>query len=426
MANLKEGAFDNTPFFEKFYRKEVSSMASKFERVEKNELCAGCGLCGSVFSKIDIVYSDKGYIRPEAKAELTVEEDNMFGEFCPGYTIKHDLIEVKDYVWGSHEDILLSYASEENIREKASSGGVLSALLIYLLQKKKIDAVIHIGVSKENPLLNEIKISSTKEEVLHNAGSRYAPSAPLSNIVELLDSDKKYAFVGKPCDVGGLRMFAKVDKRVDERIPYILSFFCAGVPSVQGTKNILQKFDVKEEEVKAFRYRGEGWPGLTKIETKDGRIFTMKYEESWGKILNKTLQRRCKICIDGIGEFADIVCGDGWFGDEKGYPKFEEDKGRSIVVIRNKKGKDIFNEALKENYLIVDSKVDFKYMKNIQPFQYERRTTLIAKIQAMKLFNIKTPIYSWKVLFKASKYNTTKKLLRTFAGTSKRIVDKKL
>ncbi|WP_163193793.1 Coenzyme F420 hydrogenase/dehydrogenase, beta subunit C-terminal domain [Clostridium thermarum] len=401
-------------------------MTSKFERVKQNELCAGCGLCGSVFSKIDIKYSEKGYIRPYTKEELTVEEDEMFGEFCPGYTIKHNLVGVRDYVWGSHEDIVLSYSTDEGIREMASSGGVLSSLLIFLLETGKIDAVIHIGAAEDNPLLNEVKISYTKEEILSNAGSRYSPSAPLSNIADLLESDRVYAFVGKPCDAGALRMFAKVDKRVEERIPYILSFFCAGVPSTEGTKNILRKFNVKEEEVRSFRYRGEGWPGLTKIVTKNGRTFTMKYEESWGKILNRTLQRRCKICIDGIGEFADIVCGDGWFGDKKGYPKFEEGKGRSLVVIRNQKGKEIFEEALKQNYVAVESKVDFKYMKNIQPFQYDRRTTLIAKILSMKLFNIKTPIYSWKVMFKSAKYSNIKGLARTFAGTSKRIIDKRL
>lgn len=50
----------------------------------------------------------------------------------------------------------------------------------------------------------------------------------------------------------------------------------------------------------------------------------MSYNESWGNILGKYLQKRCKICPDGIGEFADIVCADAWHGDKSGYPNFEE------------------------------------------------------------------------------------------------------
>src|SRR3712207_7050821 len=38
---------------------------------------------------------------------------------------------------------------------------------------------------------------------------------------------------------------------------------------------------------------------------------------------------RCKICPDGTGEFADIVCADAWYGKD-GYPDFAEREGRSL------------------------------------------------------------------------------------------------
>ena len=400
-------------------------MAKGFEKVLKNDLCAGCGLCSSVFSEVSLEYNSKGYIRP-TDVKLSEKEDKLFQSFCPGYSIKHELGSVKDYVWGSQEDVVLAYSENKEVRHSASSGGVITAMLLFLLEKGYVDAVIHTGVSKENPLLNSVIISETRESIVANLGSRYSPSAPLQNIAQLLDENKTYAFVGKPCDVGALRMYSQVDERVKKKVPYVLSFFCAGVPSIEGTKKLLENFDVKAEEVESLRYRGEGWPGMTKIVTKDDRVFTMKYDDSWGKILNRYLQRRCKVCIDGIGEFADLVCGDGWFGDDKGYPTFEEQEGRSLVVLRNNIGKDIFYDAVAAGYIKVDSMVDFKYLKNIQPFQYDRRTTLVAKLISMKIFRIETPKYNWKIMFKAAGKSNAKRLVKTFVGTSQRIIKGKL
>jgi coenzyme F420 hydrogenase subunit beta len=36
----------------------------------------------------------------------------------------------------------------------------------------------------------------------------------------------------------------------------------------------------------------------------------MSYADSWGGILSRHVQFRCKICPDGTGGFADVVCAD--------------------------------------------------------------------------------------------------------------------
>ena len=52
----------------------------------------------------------------------------------------------------------------------------------------------------------------------------------------------------------------------------------------------------------------------------------MSYAQSWGEILTKHVQFRCKVCPDGSGGFADVACADAWYGDERGYPSFEEER----------------------------------------------------------------------------------------------------
>jgi coenzyme F420 hydrogenase subunit beta len=395
--------------------------------VIKNNMCAGCGICaGVVPEKIKIKLNNEGYLRPEITEKITQEENLLIEKICPGNVINYKEVPLDQPIWGNIHTSAIAFANDEEVRHKASSGGVLSNLLIFLLEKEEVDEVIHIGVSKENPLLNEIKRSRSKEDILRHSGSRYSPSAPLSILKEILDENKRFAFVGKPCDVAALRSYSKIDNRVSDKIPYSFSFFCAGVPSLEGTYRILEKFNVEKQNVKSFKYRGDGWPGLTKIVTKQDDVFQMEYDDSWGKVLNRHLQSRCKVCIDGIGEFADISCGDGWFGDESGYPKFEESKGRSLVTARTKRGNELFERAVSEGYIVVDKDISHEEIELIQPYQADRRKLLLSRIIAMKLFGKKTPKYPLSLLIRNSLNIGIKKQIRSFSGTALRIVKGKL
>lgn len=404
-------------------------MANKsVQLVIDNNLCAGCGLCSALNSeKSKMEYNEEGFLRPTNVNTFSDEFDEKFEKFCPGFIIDHSILnKTEDSIWGNYNDIIFGYAKNDNVRHISSSGGILSALLIYLLEQKIVDGVIHIGVKKDNPLENEVKLSNTVEEVLRNAGSRYSPSAPLDRIDKYLDTDKTYVFVGKPCDVAALKMYSNVDCRVDERIKYMLSFFCAGVPSIEGSIKILEKNNLKKSDVAEFSYRGEGWPGYTRIKDKNGKVYKMKYEDSWGQILNRYLQKRCKICIDGIGEFADISCGDGWYGDEKGYPVFNEENGRSVILARSEKGQELFRNAVKAGYIKVEKTINSDDLKKIQPFQFDRRTTLISRISGMRLMLRMTPKYSKDIMLKSSSKASGRRLTAIFLGTVKRVLKGRL
>jgi coenzyme F420 hydrogenase subunit beta len=392
--------------------------------IKKNDLCLGCGLCVAISNKTDskMQFNRNGFLRPTNIFDNNDDFNEKFKKFCPAYIIDHNILnKSNDYIWGSYEKILFGYSNNSDIRYNGSSGGVLSALLVYLLSNKEIDAIIHIGAKEDNQLINEIKLSTTVEDVLSNSGSRYSPSAPLENISDYLDRDARYAFVGKPCDVAALKMYSKINNKVNEKIKYIFSFFCAGVPSIKGTYKILQNFNVKESNVKEFKYRGEGWPGYTKVVTKDGHIYKMDYNESWGTILNKYLQKRCKICIDGSGEFADIACGDGWYGDEKGYPIFTEEDGRNIIMVRNSIGKVLIEQAVEKGYITIEDEINKEDLFKIQPFQFSRRATLISRIIGLKLMNKMVPKYSYKVMFIGATKTNPFKLLKILLGTIRRV-----
>ena len=283
--------------------------------------------------------------------------------------------------------------------------------------------MIHIGVSQDNPLLNAVYVSRSADDVLRLAGSRYAPSAPLVGILQLLAKEGgRAAFVGKPCDVAALRQLATIDSSVCEHVAYYLSFFCAGVPSQHGTMQILDSFGIPADDVDEFQYRGRGWPGNTTARCKDGRCFEMEYAASWGTILNQHLQFRCKICPDGIGEFADISCADAWYSKD-GYPDFKEKEGRSLIITRTKQGEDLVNHAMNSHAIEADC-VDIADITKMQPYQVYRRRGIYPRLLAMRMLGHETPVFRGLGLFVSSTRGGAVSFLKHFAGMGLRLLKK--
>ena len=398
--------------------------SSTLDRVWKGDLCAGCGLCRAVVApgKIEMAVSPGGYLRPDLQESLTAEEDRMVADVCPGLRISgHHAGTTPDPLWGPFVKVREGHATDPVLRHHASSGGALSAFLKYLLDNEIVDYVLENTGSESFPVQNEIIESRNGDDVYRAAGSRYAPSAPLSELARQLDGPERFAFVGKPCDVAALRALARVDKRVDETIPYMFSFFCAGIPSLSGAREILKKLSVDEKDVVAFRYRGDGWPGTAMARLRDGREEHMSYIDSWGAILSYHVQFRCKICPDGVGEAADLVCADAWNCDERGYPLFEEEDGRSLIITRNAKGEALFQEALSAGYVTAaDSDLDAVF--RMQPGQVRRKQRVFSRLCAVWLFGRVMPRFEGcRLLASAAMINPWQNI-RDFLGTARRLM----
>lgn len=122
------------------------------------------------------------------------------------------------------------------------------------------------------------------------------------------------------------------------------------MPSYNASIKAINTFGNTSKPI-SLQYRGNGWPGYFTVKFEDGTISKMTYNESWGKILGKELGLRCKICPDGIGLLADISSGDSW-NTKDGYPDFTESDGRNFCFIRTETGKELFESAIKDGYII--------------------------------------------------------------------------
>ena len=235
-----------------------------------------------------------------------------------------------------------------------------------------------------------------------------------------LQQHARVAFIGKPCDVVAMRKLAAVSPEVQRQVKYCLSFMCAGVPSIRGTHAVLKALKSPQEQVVQFRYRGNGWPGLATAVLNDGTSNSMTYDDSWGKILNKHLQFRCKVCFDGTGEFADITCADAWHGDDKGYPSFEEQDGRSLILARTDAGTRLLQQA-KAHGAIATEALPVSALPAIQPYQRDRKLYAFARQMALFIARKARPDYSLSALIQLSRRAHQIKNIKNLLGTLKRV-----
>ncbi len=402
------------------------------ESIKTAGLCLGCGLCAGVGDERDsaIVMQDTpaGYRRPLARRAVPAAQASLIDALCPGVNIVHrDQEDEAPYhpSWGPVLESREGWSTDDALRRQASSGGALSSVLVHLLETGAVDYVLQTGVSDASPLRNAVAVSRGAHDVFVRAGSRYAPSSPLEDIASRLAAPGRFAFVGKPCDVAGLRALARHDPRVAEKVPYMLAFMCAGVPSYRGTDAVLKAMGIDEPAaVVAFRYRGDGWPGYATATLADGTTRTMDYNNSWGGILNRHLQFRCKICPDGSGEFADITFADGWICDERGYPLFEEQDGRSLVLTRTRKGEALLRDAIDAGHIAVRP-TSIDSIRQMQPFQTRRKGFVLSRLAAMLAVGRMPPRFRNLRLFRMMWTLGLRENLRSYVGAQRRLLAKR-
>jgi coenzyme F420 hydrogenase subunit beta len=363
-------------------------------KIVKKHYCLGCGLCVSDVGvdKLQMVEQSDGFPIPVPQGNFNGEISGL-RKYCPGITVQlnQPLRTKLEKFYGPLLGIKVGHANDEMIRFRGSSGGCLTAILCELINQGKVDCVLQAGPSEIIPTRTESYLSKSPEEIIANAGSRYAPVSLLANFNQILDENERIAVVGKPCDIVAVRQYLDIHPEYAQKVFCTLSFMCMGLPSQNATNLLIEKLGINDpKQVKELRYRGAGWPGKATVVNIQNQIFSCSYNESWGKILGRDVHFRCKICPDGWGSFADISAGDAWYADSKG-PVFDEKPGRSFVFVRSQKGKEIVN-AVSESITLDDYNIN--QLPIIQKSQHARKSRawssyLVLKIMGDKLLYFK-------------------------------------
>jgi coenzyme F420 hydrogenase subunit beta len=348
-------------------------------------------------------------------------------KICPGHSVNGDLNVGKlpkrtaaDHEFGPTLEVWEGWAADEAIRFRASSGGIISALSLHCLEQGGFKGVIHAGMDPDRPWMNRNYISRTRDEVLARTGSRYAPSAPCSALADIDGEEGPFVFIGKPCDAAAVSELLERFPELRKQIGLVVTFFCAGTPSTEGTLRLLDELGVQRSHVAALHYRGEGWPGDFRVTPADASTEKrMSYKESWGK-LTSYRPLRCNLCPDGLGRVADIACGDAWESHEEG----DGNPGRSLVLVRTERGRQVMSQMRAAGGVVLEPAGAGDVLR-AQTSLLERRRQLFGRLAAFRVLGIPIPSYSGFSLFRSWAGIGPKEQLRTFLGTLRRIVTRR-
>lgn len=345
---------------------------------------------------------------------------------CPGFSIelktnKSDKIFISELFqrFGPITEIWEGYAADPQIRFNGSSGGVITAFAQYCIEKEDMYGTLHIGSDPEAPWKNQTVFSKSREELLARTGSRYSPASTCDGLKRIEESPSSCVFIGKPCDIAGLRKAQNLRSALNLKVGVAIGFFCAGTPSTQGTLDFLKSYHIETENVAELRYRGKGWPGMATVKFKtDIPPIQVTYEDSWG-FIQKYRPFRCYLCPDLTGEYSDISFGDPWYRKRK-----EGDDGYSLILVRNEKGRDLFHKAINAGYVIA-KRVDPEILNQSQENLLRKRQTLWGRLLAMKVLGIPIPNLEGFHLFENWLELSRREKVRTILGTVRRIIQRK-
>jgi len=387
-------------------------------------LCTGCGACYYACSKrgVSLVNIETVGIRPRFDAAQCAGCKECLS-ICPGYHVDAGSAEGEhaDATEGDHEigpalEIWEGYAADPEIRYRGSSGGLLSALALYCLEKEGMEFVLHTAADETEPWINKTVQSRNRSEILARTGSRYAPASPCDELHLIEESARPCVFIGKPCDTAAVAMLREKRPALDRNLGLVLTFFCAGTPSTKGTLGLMKSLDVNPQKVASVHYRGDGWPGRFRVTSGNGGgQKSFSYLESWSR-LSHDRPFRCHLCPDGLGRVADISCGDAWerFGNG-------QDSGRSVAVVRTRKGQEILHRAMAARYVDLET-VGATAIPAGQPSQINRNREVFGRLLAMRLLMVPAPKFTGFSLFRSWMRLPFLRRARTILGTARRLV----
>ncbi len=411
-----------------------SSVRTVFDVAERG-LCAGCGACAYACpGGVRMVDSLRDGRRPVPVGDAAPDSVRMREavSICPGLDQSRpprgadpaELAELADS-WGPVLELWEGWAADPLTRFRGSSGGAVSALATWCVERGGMHGVLHVAARRDVPYLNEAVLSTTRAQIVERSGSRYAPASPCEGLQMVEDAPAPCAFVGKPCDCLALAKARAARPALDARVGLVVGFFCAGTPTTAGTLEMLRRMGVDDpSRLVSLRYRGDGWPGAaTAVVDVDGRRETRRltYSESWGEVLANHKQWRCNLCPDRTAETADVSFGDPWWG---GVP--DDAPGRSLVVVRTERGRRAVAAAVADGRLVLEPAAPWK-LRASQPGFPKVRGAVFGRSAAMRLLAMPVPRYVGASLRRHwLRELTAAEKVRSFAGTLRRVISRRL
>jgi coenzyme F420 hydrogenase subunit beta len=328
---------------------------------------------------------------------------NLCLKVCPGYDLDTESLnkiifesQPENTKVGIFTHCYVGYSCDEDIRFNSASGGLITQILTTLLEEKKIDGAIVTSMDPSNPLQPMAIVAMTKDEIVGAARSKYCPVTLAEALRKIVTSDGRYAIVGLPCHIHGIRKAEQNIPKLREKVVLHLGLLCSHMAGFPGIQFLLEKKGVATSSLVEMQYRGRGWPGSMSIKTKNGAEKIIPLTTGWYSywpIFSSYFFTpiRCLMCPDQMAEFADVSFGDAWL------PEYDSDKiGRSVVVSKNEFSDNILKEMVRKGQLHLSYISVEKIEQSQQPNLVFKKIDIGTRLSILSANNYKTPIFNPK------------------------------
>lgn len=325
---------------------EADFVSASVQKVVNDLLCVHCGICVTICPSRAITMRET----PAGLLVASVSEEKCNGcghclAVCPGRGFNLPDLGGLDPFRGPVLNAYVGHAAEATIRASAQSGGIASALLIFLLESGRIDGALVTPMPKDGSLRPRPALARSREEILAAQGSKYCPTAP-GVLLDQFNSPERLALVGIPCQMQGFHKWASQGHPSAAMIQYRIGLVCDRMMASLGIDLMVRNAGLQSEALVGVEYRSKarnGWPGEVCFHTGSGQrlFFPSALRTNLKEFLTPL---RCRLCFDKMNFLSDLSVGDAW-GISSSL------LGESAILVRNQKGADIVREAVAAGYL---------------------------------------------------------------------------
>lgn len=335
-------------------------------------MCAGCMACTSICPKNAICIQDS----------LSEYNALIDSEKCVNCNACHKICQYnnqpefrKPIVWKQ------GWALDEEIRRRASSGGVASAIELSFLKKGGI--IYSCSFTQGEFCFSRV---GCKADLSRLYGSKYVKSNPdrvYKNIKTDLQNNLQVLFVGLPCQVAAVLNYCGENENLTT-----IDLICHGTPSPKLLDMFLEDQGLSLSDITEIEFRTK-----TKFQLMPNQVAlsSPRIMDYYSLLFlnGTTYTENCYSCkYARVERVSDITLGDSW-GSE--LPIEQQRKGISLLLIQTEKGRRLVeNSSLAIEGVNVDKAIQNNHQLQHPSIKNNQRGRFFDQIKSGKTFTQST------------------------------------